>query len=79
MKLLIYLPKTSNSTFTKSFFFKYIKLVKFSVFGIIAIWNPLFKILAMVNDTPLIVIDPFETKYFLYFLFKKKLISQDFR
>ena len=30
-KFLIYFPKTSNSTFTVSFFFKYIKLVNFMV------------------------------------------------
>ena len=50
-----------------------------SVWGITAIWKPYFKILAIVKETPLIVIDPFGMRYFLYLSDNLKLISQDFQ
>ena len=63
----MYFPKTSNSTLTRSLTLRKIKLVDFKVFGIIDTWKPSFKIFDTVKDTPLIVIDPFDTKNFLHF------------
>ena len=73
----MYFPKISNSTLTTSFSFKYFKFVNFSVWGITTVWNPSLKILEIVNETPLIAIDPFWIKYFLYFFDNLKLINQD--
>ena len=68
VEFLMYLPKISNSTFTKSFFLRNTKLVKLRVLGITAISNPSFNILEIVREMPFIDTEPFPTKFFLYFL-----------
>ena len=59
MYLYIYLPKISNSTFTKSETLRYFKLVNFKVWGIIFISKYPFSTLLIVNETPLIAIEAF--------------------
>ncbi len=63
----------SNSTFTLSFFFNLIKLVSFKVCGIIVISKLFILNLDMVNETPLIEIEPFSTTSFLNFFSNEKL------
>ena len=60
--LYIYLPNISNSTFTKSFFFRFFKLVKDKVWGIILISKYFFETFDNVNDTPLIEIEAFSSR-----------------
>ena len=67
--LYIYLLKISNSTFTVSFFLRFIRLVNFKVCGITFTSKELRKVLEIVRDTPLIATDAFSTKNLLYLLF----------
>ena len=59
----MYLLNISNSTFTRSFDLRYFKFVSFKVCGIIFKVKWVLKTFEMVNDTPLIAIEPFSSKY----------------
>ena len=75
--LFRYFPTISNSIFTLSPFFNFIKLVSFKVCGMIVIPKLFEDNLETVNETPFIDIEPFSITNFLNFLSNEKITFHD--
>ena len=72
----VYLDRMSISTFTKSFLIILERLVSFKVCGITLISKYRSPTLERVNETPLIAIEAFSTKYLINFLFSRWTIPR---
>ena len=73
-----YFPIISNSILTMSPLFRFDKLVSFNVCGITLISKAFLNNLEIVNEIPLIPMDPFLIRYFVSDLFMLNLTSQVF-